>query len=447
MAMAMTSCHINSVSITNLLDMNEDIFLEIFQYLKDELIYFSLRSVSRKLKLCVDAYLELAGIFLTVAGRDNTTEVLYVLERRDHVRTIILKNIEPYPYPPPFYHQEKISTRCCVTQTKTVMIRSLSDLGSFSANIKGTVIIGTHSYCMEVNYKPRNYRNKINVVNVDQDAEESWKNLEKKTVKASWPFDLKRYEVSLKKWVPIKSVVELDQNFDYLMGSGKPIKFWCLLGDSSLLTFYDEINITYTRLIQINISKPHFSKFHGNTFSSRLVTFPYQLVGISQFSVIRVAKQQVLLVGGIKIHNHTKPNLSLWMGTLTKNGRNLTWVNTNSKVTQPRIKPLCFKLNNNVYITGGEGHLNGDKVDLLCCDRYNLESNVYSSCVYTLPYPLNYDDAYVATNVNETFALILDERKKKVLFFTEEKGIEEYKKFYPNQIKPNTKNRILLCLK
>ena len=438
--MSVASYHINCDSITSLLDLNEDIFREIFQYLKDELLYFSLRSVSRKLKLCVDAYIELTGIFLTVAGRDNTTELLYVLERKDHVRTIILKTIVPYPYPPPFYHQEKISSRCCVAQTKTVMIRSLSDLGSFGANINGTVIIGTHSYCMEVNYKPRRYKNKINVTH--EDAEEAWENLEKQTVKATWPFDIKRYDPLRNKWVPIKSV-QSDKNFDYLMGSGKPIKFWCLLGDSSLLTFYDEINITYTRLIEISINR----LYKSNTFSSRLVNFPFQLVGLSEFSVIRIGKRQILLVGGIKIHNHTKPNLSLWLGTLTENGRNLTWVNSNSKLTQPRIKPLCFKLKNNVYITGGEGYNNGDKFDLLCCDRYNFESNVYSTCVYTLPYPLNYDDAYVATNINETFALILDERKKKVLFFTEEKGYEKYKNFYPTQIIPNTKNRILQSVK
>ena len=83
----------------NLMDMHEDIFREIFQFLEDEFVYFTLRIVSRKIKYCVDAYLQLGGIFMAIAGRDNLTEILYVLKKNDRVRTICSKFIDPYPYP------------------------------------------------------------------------------------------------------------------------------------------------------------------------------------------------------------------------------------------------------------------------------------------------------------------------------------------------------------
>ena len=455
MAIDNISFQYDDVFLTSFQDINEDIFREIFSYLKDEFVYFSLRVVNKKLKLFVDAYIQLDGIFLTNGGRDSVTEVMYVLKRNDHVRTIVPKIVESYPYPPPFDHQEKISSLCCVTQTKTVMIKSLSDLGSFSAMINGAIVIGTHSYCMEIKYAPRNYGTKING---KQYEESRWKSLQKKKVKATWPFDIRRYDVNEGQWIPIRCV-GASSNLDYLTGSGKPIKFWCLIGDSNILTFHDEINLTYTRLLQINIVDTNKSSIQNSinmamnfqskphTFSSRLVNFPFQLVGISQFSVVRTSRNKVMLVGGVRIHNLTKPNLSLWEGTLTEDGTDVIWEKMKVCMKKPVLKPVCFMINSNLYITGGEGYTDGNRVALMQCDRFSLIDKTYSENVFDLPHYLNYDYTSVVTGDEETLAMLLDERTRTILFFTEARGFEEYKDFYPSEMKPNISNRILLSTK
>ena len=43
----------------HLLDLNEDIFREIFRYLDDDEVYFTIRNVCQQLKYYVDMYLEL----------------------------------------------------------------------------------------------------------------------------------------------------------------------------------------------------------------------------------------------------------------------------------------------------------------------------------------------------------------------------------------------------
>jgi len=86
-------------------------------------------------------------------------------------------------------------------------------------------------------------------------------------------------------------------------------------------------------------------------------------------------------------------------------------------------------------------------VALMQCDRFSLIDKTYSENVFDLPHYLNYDYTSVVTGDEETLAMLLDERTRTILFFTEARGFEEYKDFYPSEMKPNISNRILLSTK
>ena len=431
----------------NLHDMHEDIFREIFQYLNDEFVYFTLRSVSRNIKGYVDAYIQLGGIFMSVSRRDNVTEIWYVLEQNDKVRTIFSKLSDPYPYPPTRYYKEQIVSTCWSTHTREILVHTVAELGGFGAKFKGKIVIGVHSYNMEEESKTRK-------------------------IKASWPFDINEYNAKENKWIPIQSIQSVNdcENYDYLLGSGVPIKCWCQIGDSSLIIFYNEMNTIYTRLIHINIAHEHSTTKTRNTlkrfgesrstFSSYMVAFPFQLRGISEFSVIRIASNKIMLVGGIINnnvgHSMTKYNQQLWQGTLNKDGQNLTWARVDLiEIVSIKIhrNPLCFKLKDNVYITGGTNvplwESGGIFVtnDLLSCDRYNLSENKYYTSVYTLPYILNYDETSILTNDNETFAIILDDKYMKILLFTEDQGFKEFRNFSPMETKRKMTDRLIFNVK
>ena len=170
-----------------------------------------------------------------------------------------------------------------------------------------------------------------------------------------------------------------------------------------------------------------------------------------EFTLVRVAQNQLLLVGGFQYSywkNETlKPNHVLWQGTLTKNEKSVTWIALNVESIPMRLNPICFKLKDNVYIVGENelkniypnitkltGMCNGCfsylNYSCICCDRYNLKEGKYYSNVHSLPYPLISDEVTnVATDEKDTFAIIPNCNQTlgtgKLLIFTENVGFEE----------------------
>ena len=74
-------------SQTNILDLHEDIFREIFRHLDAGTVYFKIRRLCHKMKVYVDQYIQLAGIFMLVTARKRfPDEILYVFQsfRRLH---------------------------------------------------------------------------------------------------------------------------------------------------------------------------------------------------------------------------------------------------------------------------------------------------------------------------------------------------------------------------
>ena len=404
----------------NLLDLNEYIFREIFQYLDNEMVYFTLRNVSRKLKHYVDAYVQLGAIFAVVAGRCNCdlrqSILLYILTKNDKVTSIAAKVFDKIDIMIPIVHDS---------------LGPYSPyLGSFGAKFNGKIVTGVHS---------------------------------SKTLQCSLPFYINEYNAKENKWIPIHS---LDYGtYDTLVRS--PIQYWCQIGDSKLLMFHNNYNNIHLRLVHVNISgEEKYKKFWRilkksgkprSTYSSSMVEFPFQLRGITQFSVIRVAQNKIMLVGGIYQQTSSdsrineKYNQILWQCTLTNDQNDVTWMTLDSELIKVRLKPMCFKLKDNLYIAGGEDEPKASSIfsrnGLLCCDRYNMKENKYYKTLYTLPYPLSDVETSIATNDKETFALILDFTNTKILLFSEDEGFKEFHNFAPRAIKRKIMYKILLNIR
>ena len=157
----------------------------------------------------------------------------------------------------------------------------------------------------------------------------------------------------------------------------------------------------------------------------------------------------MLLIGGSYWGLTDQPNDKLWRGSLSKDKNELIWIQLGAKRCRnytrldtkcrewtegwrikERLRPMCFKLKDNLYIAGGlgiEGTSYGRSWDLtlLFCDQYNLTERKYYESVYSLPYPVNNADK-VVTSEDETFAIILNVETRRLLIFTEKDGFKEF---------------------
>ena len=84
----------------NFLDLHEDIFRRIFRNLEDETVYFVMRSICRKIKAYVDAYIQLEDMAMFAAGPGMCseympTELIYVFKRSDKTFSICYKFAKP----------------------------------------------------------------------------------------------------------------------------------------------------------------------------------------------------------------------------------------------------------------------------------------------------------------------------------------------------------------
>ena len=118
----------------------------------------------------------------------------------------------------------------------------------------------------------------------------------------------------------------------------------------------------------------------------------------------------------------------MWEGTLTKDESNVTWkpidmewssincrlihigdtIDMSHQIENILIRPICFKLQDNLYIAGGQA-INDLSAFFLCCDKFNLKERNYHESVHFLPSHLPsvaHVDNNVVTDGDETFALI-----------------------------------------
>ena len=122
----------------------------------------------------------------------------------------------------------------------------------------------------------------------------------------------------------------------------------------------------------------------------------------------------------------------MWQGTLSDDQKYLTWDALDLEPTKSRIRPICFKLKDTLYIGGGKTMKRTKDVDesfdalykpFTCCDTYNLQEGTYHQSVYFLPW-LIYEVHNVFTDADETFAIITQKHNTRLLVFTEKDGFK-----------------------
>ena len=396
----------NLASTVHILGLHENIFREIFGHLDIETVYFTLRHVCREIKNYVDEYVTLGGIFMLAANNRNhlvrETEILYVLRKSNMVTSISSKLIAPFP-DHPFVKVSRL----------------------FGAIMNGRVVaIGN------------NFKN--------------WE----RTIGHHGNFqNLYEYIPTQNKWTVVESRDAYTNQF-------RPdVQQWCPIGESKLLLLHsdvDRLQYSFTgffmgsiQILGLNCVDPNNNDIYS-TYSSKLIDLPPELKNLYCSTMTRVANDKIMLIGGKfeKENEIDEPNQYLWQGVMTNNETDVEWEKIEVDLTKVRELPICFKLQDNVYIAGGL-----DATDpgcrLVCCDRYNLKEGKYYETCHSLPQPNYYDDdiPHTAIDDEESFAIIGGRNGKgRILIFTENKGFEEVQNFSAIETNYNA-SRTLIRLK
>ena len=86
--------------ITGVLDLPEQIFRDIFQYLDFDTIFITIRKVCQKLKRYVDDYKKVVGVFMLMAQKPTMPrKLMFVLQQHNGIKIAWYKQISPFPYP------------------------------------------------------------------------------------------------------------------------------------------------------------------------------------------------------------------------------------------------------------------------------------------------------------------------------------------------------------
>lgn len=317
----------------------------------------------------------------------------------------------------------------------------LTDLGFFGATWNGTLVLGSHITEQVTFNKPG-----------------CWSG--RGQSKPRNAYYLHEYNFKESEWLPIQSSGTNQLFVNYNVDD---VNSYCRIGDSILVLKTS----TSMRLIHLNnypftklslevkgIKNVQTLKATYTKLPSSSTNFPRQLKHINECAITQVEENKVMLIGGIYNAKHVCNgehvwnccfnkkscfNRRLWQGTLTKEGNDITWMALDLELTKVRLAPICFKLQDSLYIAGGETiddwndktrgvkgltKKSSHKSKLLCCDKYDLKNGKYYESVYFLPYPLSGDDM-VVTNVEETFAIVSNKYNEKLLMFTGKDGFTD----------------------
>ena len=126
------------------LDLFEDVFYEVFRFLRADDLYFSVRNVCTKLRYFVDSYVNLGGVFMLVGGgcrfgevseRRHSSEILYIFKQNGKVVSLCSKTAPALPQPLSSYVIDELQIHTCM------------EISFFGAVINGRIIAG--HYCKE----------------------------------------------------------------------------------------------------------------------------------------------------------------------------------------------------------------------------------------------------------------------------------------------------------
>ena len=257
------------------------------------------------------------------------------------------------------------------------------------------------------------------------------------------------------------------------------------ISDSTLLMFLSTGNdekVYRLELVCINIIDMHTAPnsflraFMG--YSSRRMDVPEELQRLKDFSLLNITNSCILLIGGKYGEINNVLNRVIWQGTLTDGNTKIIWKAINIGGSCIGFYPICFKLKDNVYITGDRKHCTSDTRNnsgdfitwhMPCpsciaisntVDRYNYKEKKMYLNAYSIPDVLPKSFLKIATDKNETFAVLVFKRghlrrlsrEEKMLIFTKKYGfvqVDDYKQSDEEQhltLNKFFKCRALVCV-
>ena len=171
-------------------------------------------------------------------------------------------------------------------------------------------------------------------------------------------------------------------------------------------------------------------------YDEHCLDIPDDIQRMKEFAILKLTKTSIILIGGYFKNDYGKEawltrNKVFLQGTFRDGNSKITWDSIDIGGYWTSINPICFKLKDNIYITGNRTHYcssNQDHVDSLACpycviphkscDKYDYKEKKIYLNMYSMPYALSADSFLkIATDKNEHFAILLFifEGKEKML--------------------------------
>ena len=386
-----------------LIDLCESIWYDIFKYLQDDEIYFTLRKVCRRIKRYADAYVQIDCLFLIVHGcrpsssrtfssevvtETITSKIVYVFRRFQHP----ISSLSSKFLPPLIYHHRSDTKNLTTTDHFGITLNNRIIVGNFCVTeTRSKIILNSHKF-----YEYNQYHNHWGFLSTD--VNDSSKTIGSMITRVTFPNygrvqfherGLQLLQFSLEPGPNPHNLVRIT-TLKYKGIEKLDYKIWCGA-------------ISHAGSNEIFLIQP-------NIFDARRIN---------------------------NKNNSRIPKMSLLGGILSETNNEVLWRKLEINIhdiglIELRYHPICFKLKDNIYITGGQrfrGYINAEECMLTSCDRYNLSDGRYHKTDHFLPSAVSIWHSFVVTIKKGTMALIIfhDETNinSRVITFTEDSGFVE----------------------
>lgn len=407
----------------SILDLHENIFHEIFQFLDNHTIYGKLRGVCSALKIYADSFIQLAGVVMFLGY--GHSQLLHTYKLRKNIVSISVQSRMPYP-----------------------AFHTIKNLGSFWGILNGRIVVGNTMRSEEGLWVQDSFKN----------------NMSKHKRKTYWPCELMLkhlYEYNPKEnnWKKFNQIDRSSpKNNTYVMYDHHFRAMWYPIGNTCLILalknsiskkyvnelgptcFPDPLIITsdyrnYT-LYDVN-TKQSFNYFQINKDLCSYLNIPIEISTLRDFDIVRVAANKIIIVGGT---SSLGPNSWLWQGELTNKGSLIKW-SRKCNIEGVRYfysgNPFFFKLGDALYFLGYNVMIDSGLIETwnkshqrqenLYCDRYDITEGMYKTNVHSVPSNLWLDNItsnprIVLKDKHETFVVITAGPNNASFLFTADKG-------------------------
>ena len=415
-----------------MLDLPEQILRQIFSYLDHITLFLSLKEVCPMMKTYVDRYIGTGGIFLLVGEYGSPLELNFIFRRPSGIFDIHRKIISPIVCNSGQEHEGSPCEMGCPPFHRD----SFCQLNYSSW--KGT-IIACPKYCCK---NPRLYQY--------QYLKDTWKVIFKEVsfceirIRAPFPGEVCKHSRPI-------NILEGTFLYPNQYSRNPALKIPPYLE----INYHNEKDSIHEAkchdgegLIEFPIGKDSLLNFSICSKSNRIYLvgglwkYPYG----NETKKTKVDDKLKYLMGGTKFEiNRTVLTIERVSSTM-----NIRYLRSRYIDEMPyRSKPLCFRLNNSLYMAGHvpcndcnskrhltEEHilnsdLHFDKDDCKCCDRVDLSNETYHRNVHSIPYSLKrVTKSKIVSDKDESFAVISFydpfDFEDKVWTFTEDAGFLEH---------------------